>query len=227
MKAMILAAGLGTRLRPLTLSTPKPLIPVNGKPLIEYHIERLARAGFLDITINHAWLGQQIEEYLGGGEKWGVNIRYSAETEPLETAGGVYQVLDHLSPHGEPFLLINGDITTDFNFATLKTVSPTHGHLIMVPNPPHHPEGDFLLNGNRLSESEGSSYTFSGISVLTATLFEMCRPGKSPLGPLFRGAIAKDQLSGELTDSFWIDVGTPERLEQASHYYRGRQAHGN
>ncbi|SIS47505.1 N-acetylmuramate alpha-1-phosphate uridylyltransferase MurU [Neptunomonas antarctica] len=226
MKAMILAAGLGTRLRPLTLSTPKPLVPVNGKALIVYHIEKLAKAGVNDIIINHAWLGEQIETALGDGSQWGVNITYSPEGEPLETGGGIFRVLDRLSENDEPFIVINGDIMINFDYSLLMDNTLLEGatddiaHLVLVPNPEHHPEGDFAcLPDGRLS-MQGNKQTFSGVSVLTPRLFAGCDAAAFALGPLLKRAIDEGQVSGSVYPGFWIDVGTYERLQQAETFYK-------
>lgn len=217
MRAMILAAGLGTRMRPLTLTTPKPLLPVNGQPLISYHLARLARAGVRQVVINHAWLGEQIEAYVGDGSAWQLQVSYSAENPALETGGGIFQALDVLAPDGEPFLVINGDVLTDFPLQRLCARQPARGHLVMVPNPPFHPEGDFALaaDGTLMVEPAMPRYTFAGLSVLNPALFAGCRPGAFPLAPLLQAALAQGQLSGELYQGCWIDVGTPERLHQA------------
>jgi MurNAc alpha-1-phosphate uridylyltransferase len=229
MKAMILAAGLGTRLRPLTLSTPKPLVPVNGKALIVYHIEKLAKAGVHDIIINHAWLGEQIEAALGDGSQWGVTITYSAEGEPLETGGGIFRVLDMLSENDQPFIVINGDILTNFDYsllmddALLSGTTDEMAHLVLVPNPEHHPQGDFACLANGRLSMQGSKQTFSGISVLTPRLFAGCNDTVFALGPLLKRAIEKEQISGSVYPGFWIDVGTYERLQQAETFYKSLQ----
>ncbi len=219
MKAMILAAGLGTRMRPLTLTTPKPLLPVAGKPLIQYHIERLVAAGVTGIVINHAWLGEQLEQRYGDGSELGANITWSAEGEPLETGGGIFRALQHLSPDGEPFILVNGDVFTNFCFAGLSDRLQTpedKAHLVMVPNPDHNPGGDFALETNRVLAGVQPAYTFSGLSVLTPALFEDCEPGAFALAPLLRSAMAEQKVSGELFQGYWRDIGTPERLHEVS-----------
>ncbi len=227
MKAMILAAGLGTRMRPLTLHTPKPLVPVNGQPLIVYHIEKLAKAGIKEIVINHAWLGEQIEAYLGDGHRWGVSITYSAEGEPLETGGGIYRALPQLSSNGEAFLVVNGDILSDFDYASLLNVTTESAHLVMVDNPEHHLEGDFLLNDKgMLSEHSGHRLTFSGISLLSPHLFAHSKPSAFPLGGLLRAAIKSGTVSAQYHRGFWIDVGTHERLAQAETYLQETVKHG-
>ncbi|OWJ98171.1 mannose-1-phosphate guanylyltransferase [Pseudomonas sp. A46] len=212
MKAMILAAGKGERMRPLTLHTPKPLVRAAGTPLIEFHLRALARAGFRDLVINHAWLGQQIEDHLGSGERFGLSIRYSAEGEPLETGGGIFRALPLLGD--EPFLLVNGDVWTDYDFGHLCRPLDGLAHLVLVDNPEHHPRGDFQLVDGRVSEArEGEpSLTYSGIAVLHPRLFEDCQPGAFKLAPLLRQAMAAGQVSGEHFRGRWVDVGTHERL---------------
>ncbi|MBN0986899.1 N-acetylmuramate alpha-1-phosphate uridylyltransferase MurU [Amphritea pacifica] len=219
MRAMILAAGLGTRMRPLTLTTPKPLLPVAGKPLIEYHIERLVAAGVTDIVINHAWLGEQLEAYIGDGGRYGAQVHWSAETEPLETGGGIFRALLRLSEDGEAFLLVNGDLFTDYPFARLLELSLSEeclGHLVMVSNPEHNPEGDFALQQGLVSETGSNRLTFSGLSVLSPRLFDGCSEGKFPLAPLLRGAMRSGRVSGEHYCGYWRDIGTPERLQEVS-----------
>ncbi|WP_060512131.1 N-acetylmuramate alpha-1-phosphate uridylyltransferase MurU [Pseudomonas sp. NBRC 111124] len=215
MKAMILAAGKGERMRPLTLHTPKPLVPVAGQPLIEYHLRALAAAGFTEVVINHAWLGQQIEDHLGDGSRFGLHIRYSAEGEPLETGGGIFKALPLLG--NEPFALINGDVWTDYDLARLRV--PLHGlaHLVLVDNPGHHGRGDFRLNGERVVDGDDApgTLTFSGLSVLHPALFEGCQAGAFKLAPLLRQAMASGQVSGEYHPGQWVDVGTHERLAEA------------
>ncbi len=227
MRAMILAAGLGTRMRPLTLTTPKPLLRVGGKALIEYHIERLVAAGFDDILINHAWLGTQIEAYLGDGHRYGARICYSAEGEPLETGGGIFRVLDWLSPHGGPFVVVNGDVFTDYPFARLPRTLDAEAHLVLVANPEHHREGDFGLSEGRIREQGAERYTFSGVSVQTAALYDGCTAGAFALAPLLRRAIARGQVSGEYHGGCWVDVGTVERLQQLDRDLRETQPDGN
>lgn len=242
MKAMILAAGLGTRMRPLTLHTPKPLLKINDMPLIEYHIRRLARAGFRDIVINYAWLGDQIEAYLGSGERFGVSIQYSAETEPLETAGGIRKALPLLTDAAEDrFLVINGDIFTNYPFEQLLTIQQRLtaeqpiNHLVLVPNPEHNPEGDFCLDGtqvlsqlhSQLQSQDAGKYTFSGISVLSAAMFAAVEPDRpEPLAPLLRQEIAYGRVSGQLFNGYWLDVGTPERLQEIDRLVREQKIDG-
>ncbi|MFJ4344497.1 N-acetylmuramate alpha-1-phosphate uridylyltransferase MurU [Pseudomonas sp. NPDC089401] len=214
MKAMILAAGKGERMRPLTLHTPKPLVPVAGQPLIEYHLRALAGAGFTEVVINHAWLGQQIEDHLGDGSRFGLSIRYSPEGEPLETGGGIFKALPLLGD--EPFALINGDVWTDFDFARLRAPLPGLAHLVLVDNPGHHGRGDFRLLGERVVDgNEGpGTLTFSGLSVLHPALFDGCQAAAFKLAPLLRQAMAAGQVSGEHYPGHWVDVGTLERLAE-------------
>lgn len=224
MRAMILAAGLGTRMRPLTDNCPKPLLKANGKALIEYQIERLAKAGISHIVINHAYLGQQIEDFVSSGEKWGVNVSYSAEPagEPLETGGGIFKALNQVSPDGQPFLVVNGDIWIDLDYGQLiSDWEKSHSshqdliHLVMVENPEHNPNGDFALTETgRLVEKGTNKYTFSGVSVLNPELFDDCESGAFKLAPLFRTAMQKKRASGQRYSGFWLDVGTPERLNE-------------
>ncbi|MBF8729321.1 nucleotidyltransferase family protein [Pseudomonas guariconensis] len=214
MKAMILAAGKGERMRPLTLHTPKPLVPVAGQPLIEYHLQALAKAGVTEVVINHAWLGQQIEDHLGDGARFGLSIRYSPEGEPLETGGGIFKALPLLGD--APFLLVNGDIWTDYDFARLRAPLKGLAHLVLVDNPGHHGRGDFRLDGQRVVDGDeaAGTLTFSGISVLDPALFEGCEPGAFKLAPLLRHAMAEGRVSGEHFQGHWVDVGTLERLAE-------------
>lgn len=222
MKAMILAAGKGERLRPLTLHTPKPLVRAAGVPLIEYHLRALAAAGFTEVVINHAWLGQQIEDYLGDGEQFGVSIAYSAEAEPLETGGGIFQALPLLGT--EPFVLINGDIFTDYPFAQLRQPLAGLAHVVLVANPDHHAAGDFHLLNRQVSDArpDQANLTYSGIAVLSPALFADCQPGAFKLAPLLRAAMAAGQVSGELFCGCWVDVGTHERLAQVESLLEAR-----
>lgn len=212
MRAMILAAGKGERMRPLTLNTPKPLLPVAGVPLIEYHLGALARAGFTEVVINHAWLGEKIEAHVGNGERFGLQVTYSRETQPLETGGGIFQALKYLGD--EPFVVVNGDIWTDYDFAALRRPLAGLAHLVLVPNPEHHPEGDFLLADGQvqLPSTSVDTLTYSGIAVLHPKLFADSAAGAFKLAPLLRFAMRDGDVSGEPFDGHWIDVGTPERL---------------
>ena len=223
MKAMILAAGKGERMRPLTLHTPKPLLPVAGQPLIEYHIRALHRAGFRELVINHAWLGQQLEDYLGDGTRWGVQISYSPEGEPLETGGGIYRALPLLGD--APFLVINGDIWTDYPLAHLRQHSVTGlAHLVLVDNPAHHPEGDFGLHqGLVLDDASCPRFTYSGIALLHPGLFVGCQAGAFKLAPLLRQAMFTQRVSGEHYKGHWVDVGTVERLAEAEQLIGGQR----
>lgn len=211
MKAMILAAGRGERMRPLTDHTPKPLLPAGGKPLIQHHIEKLAAAGFRQLVINHAHLGAQIEAALGDGARWGLSIQYSAEQQALETGGGIFRALPLIGP--DPFLVINGDVWTDLDLARLRRPPEGLAHLVLVDNPPHHPGGDFALCDGLVSDTGGTRLTFAGIGVYRPELFAGCRPGAFPLAPLLRSAMARGQVSGEHHRGRWLDVGTPERLQ--------------
>lgn len=218
MKAMILAAGRGERMRPLTDSCPKPLLRVGGKPLLVWHIERLARAGIRDIVINHAHLGHMFKPLLGQGEQWDVSIEYSPEGEALETAGGIAQALPLLG--NSPFLVVNGDVYCEFNYSLFVARALTRmaqgrlAHIVLVDNPEHHPEGDFVLDaGGRVSREGGSKLTYTGIGAFRPELFAGIRPGeKARLAPLLDSAISMERLSGEHFRGYWEDVGTPERL---------------
>ncbi len=215
MKVMILAAGRGERMRPLTDRTPKPLLAVGGKPLIVWHLERLAAAGFVEVVINHAHLGEQIEKALGNGSHWGLSIRYSAEAVALETAGGIAHALPLLGE--SPFLVVNGDVYTEFDFSHLKTtLQPNkHAHLVLVNNPPQHLQGDFALDGNVLSLEGGQMLTFAGIGVYHPALFAGVECGaKAKLAPLLYAAIKNHQASAEHYTGVWHDIGTPERLQE-------------
>lgn len=221
MKAMILAAGRGERMRPLTDHTPKPLLKVAGKALIEHTIDQLVAGDFTELIINHAHLGQQIEDYLGDGQRYGARISYSAEGDALETAGGIVNALPLLGK--EPFLVVNGDIATDFPFAGLHTVTVELAHLVLIDNPIHHPAGDFGLDDNGWVSNDGErKFTFSGIGVYHPDLFKSTPPGKSKLAPLLRHAIANKKVSGQYYQGFWMDIGTPERLNELDKYLRGR-----
>jgi MurNAc alpha-1-phosphate uridylyltransferase len=208
---MILAAGRGERLRPLTDATPKPLLAVRGRPLIERHVLALARAGIERIVINLAWLGAQISEYLGDGARYGVAIMYSDERpQALETAGGIFRALPYLKP--EPFAVVNGDVYTDFPFETLRIASNRDAHLVLVPNPPQHARGDFgLEHGLALAEA-ASRHTFSGIALYRASFFDGCTDGVFPLKPLLVRSMAAGRCSAELYPGVWEDIGTADRL---------------
>ena len=215
MKAMILAAGRGSRMRPLTDNIPKPLLKVGGKSLIVWHIERLVEAGFKELVINHAYLGQKIEESLGDGACWGVNIAYSAEETALETAGGIANALPLLGD--EPFLVVNGDVYSELNFATLKQVLNTGNlaHLVMVDNPPQHPLGDFALQDEKLIADGEEKLTFSGVGVYSPVFFnDIVRGEAAKLAPLLKAAMANGLVTGEHYQGIWHDIGTPDRLEK-------------
>lgn len=224
MKAMILAAGKGTRMRPLTLHTPKALLPVGGKPLILHHIEALRQAHIRDIVVNCAHLGQQIIDALGDGQRHGVRLHYSREPdEPLETGGGILQALPLLGD--APFLIVNGDVLTDFDFARLRLPPGKLAHLLLVENPDHHREGDFYLSPSAAVRSQAMPgarrLTYSGIALLSPQLFAGCHPGVFPLAPLLIAAMQSDRVSGELHPGRWLDVGTPERLQRAERELAG------
>ncbi len=213
MKAMILAAGRGERMRPLTDHTPKPLLHVGGKPLIVHHIEALRVAGFRDLVINLGHQGERIREALKNGRHLGVRIDYSLEPEgALETGGGIFQALPLLGP--EPFLVVNGDIWCDYPFGRLPREPAGLGHLVLVNNRPHHPEGDFALQDGRIFHEGANRLTFSGISVLRPDLFAGCIPGRFPLAPLLRDAMIDGDIGGEYYPGVWRDIGTPERLRE-------------
>jgi MurNAc alpha-1-phosphate uridylyltransferase len=211
--AMILAAGRGERMRPLTDHTPKPLLPVAGKPLIVWHIERLASAGIRNLVINHAHLGEQVERALGNGERWGVTIHYSAEGQgkALETGGGIFKALPLLGQ--APFLVVNGDVWCDADLSALSLHDDDLAQLLLVDNPAHNPAGDFHLDAvGRVHAAGEPRLTFSGIGVYSPALFAGCRPGPFPLPPLLRRAMAADRVGGQRHAGRWVDVGTPERL---------------
>lgn len=212
-RAMILAAGRGERMRPLTDQTPKPLLPVGGQALIEYPIQALAASGIRDIVVNLGYLGAQIRDYLGNGQCWGVNIEYSPEPPgALETGGGIFHALPLLG--SAPFIVINGDVWSDYPYAHLPRHLSGLGHLVLVANPRHHPQGDFALGaGQRVCNQSQPRLTFSGISVLHPALFAGCQAERFPLSPLLRAAADAGQLSGEHYTGQWLDIGTPQRLQ--------------
>lgn len=214
MKAMILAAGLGTRMRPLTDHTPKPLLQAGGKPLVVWHIEKLARAGFRDIIINLAWLGWKIPEALGNGSRWNVKLHYSDEQQEgaLETAGGIIKALPLLGD--EPFLVVNGDVWCDYVCPQRPLAGNDLAHLVLVNNPEHNRNGDFVLQQGRVFTEGESRYTFSGIGYYHPALFAGLAYGKRPLAPLLREAMQQGRVSGELFAGDWRDIGTPERLAE-------------
>lgn len=219
MKAMVLAAGRGERLRPITDSTPKPLVPVAGKPLIVYHLEALARAGVREVVINLSWLPDKLRTALRDGSEYGVRITYIDEGPvALETGGGIFNAIQLLGPG--PFLVVNGDTFTNINFGSLQaraeadSRSDTLAWLVLVPNPHQHPRGDFGLEGGQVVERESERFTYSGVGVYRPEFFEGCRSGKFPLLPLLKRAIAAGRLRGELHTGEWCDVGTPQRLAE-------------
>jgi len=213
MKAMILAAGRGERMRPLTDATPKPLLQAGSRRLIEYHLENLAKAGFKEVIINVAWLGQQIIDVIGNGEKYKLKIHYSNEgDQALETGGGIYNALPLLG--SEPFLVINGDVWTDYPFENLRSFQlKDKAHLVLINNPEHNPKGDFSINDSRLLNDERDRYTFSGIGVYSKDFFITSSDGKYPLAPMIRKYIDSNEISGEVYEGRWVDIGTPQRLE--------------
>ena len=217
LRVMLLAAGHGERMRPLTDHTPKPLLKVGGKPLIIWHIENLVRAGLHEIVINHAHLGEQIEKALGNGSQFGARIQYSAEAQALETAGGIANALSLLG--NEPFAVINSDIFCDYDFARLAPQAASlqsngdAAHLVLVDNPVHHPKGDFPLHNGRIANH--NNLTFSGIGIYRPELFgNIPRGSKAPLAPLLREQITLGKVSGEHHRGVWVDVGTPQRLNE-------------
>jgi len=211
MKAMLLAAGRGERMRPLTDHCPKPLIPVRGLPLIGWHLQALARAGVSEVVINLSWLGGMIREALGDGHAYGLSIRYSDEGEPpLETGGGIHRALPLL---GEaPFLVVNGDVFADVDLASLRMPAGSLAHLVLVANPPHNPRGDFELAQGRILDAEGERLTYSGIGLFDPALLAGAAPGRFPLLPWLQKARAAGRLTGQRHEGYWLDVGTPGRL---------------
>lgn len=231
MKAMILAAGKGERMRPLTLHTPKPLLKVGDQPLIDYHVRKLAKVGIEELVINTAWLGEQIEASLGDGRHYGLRITYSREGSPLETAGGIRRALPLLRSEGDDrFIVINGDIWTDFAFSQLMALECNESHpatIVLTDNPEHHPTGDFILNarGLALNRGEGTPLTFAGISLLHASLIERAPSGEDRLGPLLAALADDERLRGIHHRGAWFDVGTPERLRHVDQYVREQSQH--
>lgn len=223
MRAMILAAGRGERLRPLTEATPKPLVEAGGKPLIVWHLERLAACGVREAVINVSHLAERIVERLGDGARYGVSIAYSREPEPLETAGGIANARELLGPR--PFLLVNGDIYCEFDFSSLlrHELGPRQAHLVLIPNPPHHPAGDFTLTNGMVGNAPAPRYTYSGIAVMSQALVSAVKSGaKAPLAPLLRVAAEERRISGQLYTGAWHDAGTLERLEDLKAHLAGK-----
>ena len=221
MKVMLLAAGRGERLRPLTDAVPKALVEAGGKPLIAWHLERLARAGFREAVINVSHLGSRIVERIGDGARFGLSVQYSRERERLETAGGIANALPLLGR--EPFLLVNADVYCECDFARLRSVELGRllAHLVLVPNPPHRPAGDFSLAGGRVGDDPAPRYTYSGVAVMAPALVGPVTPGeKAALAPLLYDAARRGLLGGELYQGLWQDVGTVERLAELEKYLR-------
>lgn len=210
MNAMILAAGRGERMRPLTDSCPKPLLEVNQKALIGYHLEALQRAGIERVVINVSWLAEQIKHSIGDGSQFGLSVVYSDEKEALETAGGIVQALDRLD---DRFIVVNADVFTDYDFSRLFALQ-SDAHLVLVASPEHNPSGDFAIENGCLSNAETSRYTFSGIAVYSKTFFSGLSAGKQALAPLLRKAADEGRASAEFYAGQWSDVGTVERLQQ-------------
>jgi MurNAc alpha-1-phosphate uridylyltransferase len=211
MKAMLLAAGRGERMRPITDSLPKPLVPVAGKPLIAWHLAALARAGFREVVVNTSWLAAKLHAALGDGSAWGVSITWSDEGPvPLETGGGIFRAVPLLGPG--PFLVVNADIWTDIDFAALSLEEGAHAHLVLVPNPPHNVRGDFGLDGDLVVSRDTDRCTYSGVGMFRREFFEGASGERFPLLPLLNRAIGARRVRGELHRGAWSDVGTPERL---------------
>lgn len=213
MQAMILAAGRGERMLPLTENTPKPLLKVNGKPLIQHQIERLVNAGYTNIVINHGPMGDQIENFIGDGTGFNAKICYSAEHDNLlDTGGGIFKALTLLG--SDPFLVVNADVWTNYPFSNLPDNLPGLAHLVLVDNPPQHRQGDFALLNGRVHQTGERMLTFSGIGVYRPELFEGCSTGPFPLAPLLCNAMQHEQVTGEYFQGLWSDIGTPDRLKQ-------------
>jgi MurNAc alpha-1-phosphate uridylyltransferase len=213
MRAMILAAGRGERMRPLTDHTPKPLLQVGDKPLIEYHLEALAAFGVRDVVINLAWLGQQIRTQIGSGARWGVDIAYSPEEQgALETGGGIFQALPLLG--NDPFIVLSADVWSEYSLQQLPELGANDvAHFVLVPNPDFHERGDFGLQGDRVIDAAVERHTYANIGVFRPEFFASCSPGKFPLAPLMFDWIRKGRVSGEIFEGRWCNVGTPEQLE--------------
>jgi len=227
MKAMVLAAGRGERLRPITDTLPKPLVRVAGKPLIVYHLEALVRAGVRDVVINLSWLPDKIRTALRDGSEYGVRITYTDEGPvALETGGGVFNAIQLLGPG--PFLVVNGDTFTDIDFGALRAQADADTHsgalarIVLVPNPTQHPQGDFGLEGEQVVERQAGRFTYSGVGVYRPEFFEGCTGGKFPMLPLLKRAIAAGRLRGQLHEGEWCDVGTPQRLAELDERVRAR-----
>ncbi len=213
MIAMLLGAGRGERLRPITDTRPKPLVEVRGKTLIDYHLEKVSRAGITDVVINLGWLGDEILAYVGSGERYGVNVVYSVEgSNILETGGGIHKALPMLG--SEPFLVVNADIFTEMPLPDGSLDDNDIGHLVLVPRPSFRDHGDFSLHGDRVSNGEPRDLTFSGVAVYRPEFFANCEPGRFPLAPMLRAAADERRLRGSVYDGLWQDVGTAERLQE-------------
>lgn len=218
-----MAAGRGERMRPITDTLPKPLVPVAGKPLIGYHLERLARAGIKEVVINLSWLGDRIKAALGDGRDYGVSIAYSEEGPvPLETGGGIFKALSLLGTG--PFLVVNGDTWSDIDYAHLALEDEADGRIVLVQNPTHNTRGDFGLEGDFVVDREADRFTYSGVGIYRPGFFAGCSPGRFPMLPLMKRAIAARALRGQLHRGEWCDVGTPERLAALDAEVRARHA---
>jgi len=211
LKAMLLAAGRGERMGELTERCPKPLLPVAGKPLLRHHLEHLCAAGVDSVVVNVSYLADQMQNFLRQQTDLELDIAVSYEPERLETGGGIFQALPLLGP--QPFLLVNSDVWCDFPLRALRLEEGALAHLVLVANPPHNPAGDFCLSGQQVQVRGEPCYTFSGISMLHPELFAHCEAGRFPLAPLLRQAMAAGRVSGELYTGYWVDVGTPQRLQ--------------
>lgn len=217
MKAMILAAGRGVRMRPLTDSIPKPLVRIQSKPLIQYHVEALAKAGITDLVINVCHMAGRIKGYLDDGRRFGVNIQYSLEKQPLEMAGGIIQALPLLGD--KPFMVVSADIWTDFDYANLTLEPGKMAHLVLVNNPPEHPLGDFGLRDNLVIEATSERYTFGGIGMYHPELFHGLEPGVMTIGPVLREALPKQLVTGELFTGRWHNVGSLQQVKALNTSY--------
>jgi N-acetyl-alpha-D-muramate 1-phosphate uridylyltransferase len=212
-KAMVLAAGRGERMRPITDTVPKPLVRVGGRPLIAWHLAALARAGVREVVINLSWLGEQLRAALGTGADFGLRITYSEEGPvPLETGGGILRALPLLGP--EPFLVLSGDIWTDIDLGGVQLEPEANAHLVLIPNPPHHPRGDFGLEGNVVVQRDSERLTYANVGIYRPEFFAGCAAGRFPLLEPLNRAIAARLVRGEVHRGAWSDVGTPERLAQ-------------